>query len=143
MPPSSYCSQVGGQSNRAILTGSASGSYLALVWPATCTYMIYYRTMTGEFSECDRGVGISVAWHSHKDMFAVLQEPQVGGGCAGWWVCRAVGVQGGGCAGRWVCRAVGVQGGGCAGRWVCRAVGVQGHNPGISQSRHLSTQWWW
>ncbi len=68
---------MGGQSNRAILTGSASGNYLALVWPATCTYMIYYRTMTGEFTECDRGTGICVAWHSHKDMFAVLQEPQV------------------------------------------------------------------
>jgi hypothetical protein len=74
---------VAGQSNRAVLSISPSGEYLALVWPATCTYLLYYHTMTGAWQECDRGTGVSVAWHSHKDMYAVLEEPPVGGWVVG------------------------------------------------------------
>lgn len=57
-----------------------------------------------------------------------------GVGCAGCWVCRALGMQGAGvldardvgCTGHWVHGVLGVQGAGCTGCWVCGVLGVQG-----------------
>jgi hypothetical protein len=53
-------------SGRAILGASASGQYVSCCWPAGRRYCVWYRTLTGGWQEVDSGLGVDLAWHSHR-----------------------------------------------------------------------------
>ena len=63
------------QSGRAIVGASPSGAYVSCCWPAGRRYAVFYRTLAGEWQEVDSGLGVDLAWHSHRDQFAVVEEP--------------------------------------------------------------------
>lgn len=54
------------QTGRAILGASASGAYVSCCWPASRRYVVYYRTLAGSWQEADSGLGVDLAWHSHR-----------------------------------------------------------------------------
>ncbi|GBF88621.1 hypothetical protein Rsub_01336 [Raphidocelis subcapitata] len=64
-----------GQSGRAIIAVSPSGQYVSACWPASRQYFVWYRTLTGAWQQVDSGLGVDLAWHSHRDQFAVVEEP--------------------------------------------------------------------
>jgi hypothetical protein len=51
---------------RAILGSSPSGEYVSACWPATRTFGVWNRTLSGEWQEVDAGIGVDLAWHATK-----------------------------------------------------------------------------
>jgi hypothetical protein len=75
-----------GQSGRAVVAVSASGRFVSACWPATRTYAVFARASTvappaadaaplGAWAQVDGGRGVDLAWHSSRDLYAVLDEP--------------------------------------------------------------------
>eukprot|EP00878_Enallax_costatus_P029671 GHUV01032212.1.p1 GENE.GHUV01032212.1~~GHUV01032212.1.p1 ORF type:complete len:886 (+),score=247.65 GHUV01032212.1:482-3139(+) len=64
-----------GRTGRAIVGVSSTGEYVSVCWPASRSYAVYYRTLAATWQQVDGGLGVDVAWHSHRNMFAVLEEP--------------------------------------------------------------------
>lgn len=56
----------GGRTGRAIVGVSGSGEYVSLCWPANRAYAVFYRTLAGTWSQVDSGLGVDIAWHSHR-----------------------------------------------------------------------------
>jgi hypothetical protein len=54
------------QTGRAILGASPTGQYVSCCWPASRRYVVFYRTMAGTWQEVDAGLGVDLAWHSHR-----------------------------------------------------------------------------
>jgi hypothetical protein len=55
-----------GQTGRAIVAVSPSGQYVSACWPASRQYFVWYRTLTGAWQQVDSGLGVDLAWHSHR-----------------------------------------------------------------------------
>lgn len=64
-----------GRTGRAIVGVSATGEYVSVCWPASRAYVVYYRTLAATWQQVDSGLGVDLAWHSSRNMFAVLEEP--------------------------------------------------------------------
>ncbi|KAF6235943.1 hypothetical protein COO60DRAFT_484505 [Scenedesmus sp. NREL 46B-D3] len=64
-----------GRTGRAIVGVSATGEYVSVCWPASRTYVVYYRTLAATWQQVDSGLGVDLAWHSNRNTFAVLEEP--------------------------------------------------------------------
>jgi len=69
------------QTGRAILGASPSGGYVSCCWPASRRYVVFYRTLAGTWQEVDAGLGVDLAWHSHRWVAGG------GGGGACFFVC--------------------------------------------------------
>lgn len=55
-----------GRTGRAIVGVSHGGEYVSVCWPASRGYVVYYRTLAGTWTEVDSGLGVDLAWHSHR-----------------------------------------------------------------------------
>lgn len=55
-----------GRTGRAIVGASAGGQYVSVAWPASRSYVVYYRTLAGTWQQVDAGSGVDLAWHSHR-----------------------------------------------------------------------------
>jgi len=58
---------------RAVITASHDGTYVAVAWPSARQYSVY-RQGAASWDEVCHGSGSSVAWHSSEPCFAVLEE---------------------------------------------------------------------
>ncbi|GAX81639.1 hypothetical protein CEUSTIGMA_g9067.t1 [Chlamydomonas eustigma] len=64
----------GKPSQRAVITASFDGSYVAVVWPVARQYSLFRSAGPGLWEELAGGPGKSVAWHSSLHRFAVLHD---------------------------------------------------------------------
>lgn len=55
-----------GCTGRAVVGVSHGGEYVSVCWPASRGYVVYYRTLAGTWTEVDSGLGVDLAWHSHR-----------------------------------------------------------------------------
>jgi hypothetical protein len=77
-----------GHSGRALVAVSPTGRYVSACWPSTRTYAVFARAPAdaaassstspppaGAWVQVDGGQAVDLAWHSARDLFAVLDEP--------------------------------------------------------------------
>lgn len=55
-----------GKTGRAIVGVSGTAEYVSVCWPASRSYVVYYRTLAGTWQQVDSGLGVDLAWHSHR-----------------------------------------------------------------------------
>lgn len=57
-----------GKTGRAIVGVSGTGEYVSVCWPASRSYVVFYRTLAGTWQQVDSGLGVDLAWHSHRSV---------------------------------------------------------------------------